>query len=124
MNSHNKINIQKKISCTAEQIERDFLLNFGERIVDLGIRIVASQKLIHPLLQTFFIEKVLKFAIIILNRNKGILPLERISFRHLEAVQIACGAKVLSSMFTNSRILLSYLGYVHKLEEKEIQGKK
>lgn len=64
--------------------EGDAMRKLGGSLVALGVSIVATQKLMHPILEEYLL-------------NHGILPLQRLSIRHIGAVQALTGALVLSS---------------------------
>src|SRR5690349_8551544 len=51
-----------------------------------------------------------------------IVPLERISNRHIDAMQCVSGAQIISSL--HSKITKSSLGFIELLEEKEVQQNK
>ena len=65
-------------------VEEKAMAELGAALRGLGVGVVATQKLMHPSL-----ERVLLDA--------GILPLQRLSIRHVAAVQAVTGAAVLSS---------------------------
>jgi|UPI00049005BA chaperonin GroEL (HSP60 family) len=79
--------------------------NFVEDVRALGVKIVASQKLIHPHLQETLM-------------SNGILPLQRLSMRHIKAVASNTGAHVLSAWETDERRVANEddLGVLDKLE--------
>lgn len=50
-----EINLSQK-TLASEEIKQ--LMDFGSRLLSMGVGLVASQKLIHPLLQQFLLQKV------------------------------------------------------------------
>jgi chaperonin GroEL (HSP60 family) len=79
-----------------------------QTIQGTGAQMVASQKQIHPYIQDFLI-------------SAGIIPLERLSVRHFEAVRLLSGATVISSPFHS--IEATQLGLIERMEEKCLDEK-
>lgn len=65
--------------------ERQTMIEVASVWLQHGIKIVASQKVIHPFLKDYLL-------------HRGVLPLERLSARHLSTVQHVSGARILSSL--------------------------
>jgi hypothetical protein len=72
----------------------------------LGVTLVACQKVIHPFLKQLCLEQ-------------GVLPLERLSVRHMEAVKQAAGGELLSAIDVE-QVRLERLGSIASLEERII----
>lgn len=69
---------------TASAVEERQLHTLADQLLALDVGMVASQKLMHPLLQARL-------------QRHGVLALERVSLRHIGALQAVTGAVVLSS---------------------------
>ena len=67
---------------SAGDVERSLLQRIGDNIVNLGVHVVASQRLIHPWLKCFLLER-------------GIVPLERLSIRHVGLFRCVTGCAVI-----------------------------
>jgi hypothetical protein len=76
------------------------LTAIGERFVAMNVTVVGTQKLMHPFLEAYLVAH-------------GILPLQRLSVRHIAALQRLTGARVLSSW--RSRVDSTCFGVVKAL---------
>jgi len=76
----------------------------------VGVTLLACQKVIHPYLQQLCLER-------------GILPLERLSIRHMEAVRQAAGGQVLSAI-DEQQVQPQRVGALARLEEKIINRRR
>jgi hypothetical protein len=72
----------------------------------LGVTLVACQKVIHPFLKQLCLEQ-------------DMLPLERLSVRHMEAVKQAAGGELLSAIDVE-QVRPERLGSIARLEERII----
>jgi chaperonin GroEL (HSP60 family) len=70
---------------SAREVEEGVLLELADRLVELGVGLVASQKLLHPVLQASLVRR-------------GVMVVERLSIRHIAAVQAVSGARTMSSV--------------------------
>lgn len=77
---------------------------------NVSVGVVASQKRIHPYLKALLIER-------------GVLPLERLSARHVDAVAVAAGATPIANLIAPRPELVSSLGELMGHDVLEIGGR-
>jgi McKusick-Kaufman syndrome protein len=80
-----------EISDNSRTIEDSVLTSMMEMVddlIDCGVKLIACQKVIHPTLQRYI-------------TRKNLYVIERLSIRHIEAVQKLTGATLLSSFQGN-----------------------
>lgn len=75
-----------------------------DRWMACGVSLVAAQKVLHPYLKQLLLER-------------SIVPLERLSIRHIDAVRQASGATILSGIET-TLVQPGVLGSLASIEEK------
>lgn len=92
-----------------EESEENILLSIGNELIKYNIKILASQRIVHPFLKTFCFEH-------------NILVLERLSIRYIELFHNISDAKIISRW--NEEIEPSYIGRIDELNEVEIYSHK
>jgi hypothetical protein len=94
------------------------LRTLANELISLGVIVIASQKLIHPFLQRLLLDKARKIRNCV--NRQGIIPLERLSNRHIDAVRALSGATVVSSVYQH--LTAQDLGYLAAIDEKEFNN--
>mmetsp|Transcript_19947 Transcript_19947/g.32725 ORF Transcript_19947/g.32725 Transcript_19947/m.32725 type:complete len:382 (-) Transcript_19947:116-1261(-) len=94
----------------ASEVDRARLLKLAEKFASEGVRIVCSQKLIAPFLKEALMQQ-------------GILPLERLSIRHIQAVQLVTGCQVLSDLRIQS-VRPAVLGRIGSVQQRVLSARK
>ena len=89
--------------------EVEALRVFGQRLIDAGVGLVACQKLVHPWLRDML-------------HARGIMVLERLSIRHMDAVALVAGGIVLSGMALPHDVR-ACLGFASRVERVRVGRK-
>ena len=101
--------------CNAEAVmnfELNLLVDLVKRLAKEKVSIVACQKTIHP-----FVKQELV--------HRRIIPIERISLRHIDAVASCCGVQPISSIGEHSLSKLgSHVGKLQRISLVRLERKK
>ncbi|XP_030834395.1 McKusick-Kaufman/Bardet-Biedl syndromes putative chaperonin-like isoform X2 [Strongylocentrotus purpuratus] len=93
---------------TAEASNLQAMRDLVDQLVDTRVGLVACQKVIHPSIKRYL-------------RQKGILSIDRLSIRHIRAVQQVTGAEILGSF--SCAVPPSSFGYVTDIKHLVVFGK-
>ena len=91
-------------------MELSFLSDLVRRLAADKISVVACQKTIHP-----FIKQELAFY--------GIVPIERVSLRHIDAVADCCGARPISTLAGGAASLRMQAGALKRISVRRLRTK-
>lgn len=96
---------------TTTEASKTLMHQLADTWTKLGVGLVASQKRIHPYLLHLLI-------------TRGIVPLQRLSIRHIQAVHAAIGGKLLGSVRVEALKQEGVLGTLERMDERILSGKR